>query len=343
MTNKTETAQDGTPAPSRESQQLAALRNPLAWLLRGREGIRVETLLAKVALLVYQGFVPLPGDAEGQTEVPKSKNEEEWRRTKEIIAGVLERLIREGLCEVIDPGGEKKVRRRRGVDAEWDRLSDGMQKDYDALARSAKERLDAGEEPDLDALLESSLDGRWGEAARKLMLNDAESEIDRLRRDRLTSTGAGPGATSPSPEPDGDTLDAVLCCSGSGKYLTEDDGRGGGVWRKSTPAAAGGKGGPAPDTRAAARAPATPTTTTSGAPGGTTPGAVGLESRGTPRPSVASDSPANTTLRNRTMKTKTKAAQPAAPAPDVATGTSGATGPAPADTAAGTKAEPPND
>ena len=107
MTNKTETAQDGTPAPSRESQHRAALRNPLAWLLRGREGIRVETLLAKVALLVYQGFVPLLGDAEGQTEAAsQSENEEERRRTKEITAGVLERLIREGLCEVIDPGGE---------------------------------------------------------------------------------------------------------------------------------------------------------------------------------------------------------------------------------------------
>ena len=113
MTNKSESAQDGTPAPSRESQHRAALLCPLAWLLRGREGIRVEALLAKVALLVDLGFVPLLGDAEGQTAAaPRSENEEERRRTKAIIAGVLERLKREGLCEVISSLISSGIRNR---------------------------------------------------------------------------------------------------------------------------------------------------------------------------------------------------------------------------------------
>src|SRR5262249_10148500 len=134
--------------------------------------IQVELLIAKLAILVDQGFVPLLGDAEGQTETaPQSENEEEWPRTKEIIAGILERLKHEGICDDIDPEGEKRVRGRRGVNAERDRVTDGMQKDYDALVRSAEECFDAGEEPDLDALLESALDGRWGKGARKLMLN----------------------------------------------------------------------------------------------------------------------------------------------------------------------------
>ena len=80
MTNKSESAQDGTPAPSRESQHRAALLCPLAWLLRGREGIRVEALLAKVALLVDLGFVPLLGDAEGQTAAaPRSEVDSQLR------------------------------------------------------------------------------------------------------------------------------------------------------------------------------------------------------------------------------------------------------------------------
>jgi hypothetical protein len=335
MTNKSESAQDVAPAASRESQHLAALLCPLAWLLRGREGIQVEALLAKVAILVDQGFVPLPGDAGSQTEAaPRSKNEEEWRRTKEIIAGVLERLKREGLCEVIDPGGKKRVRGRRGVNAAWDRVTDGMQKDYDALIRSAKERFDAGEEPDLDALLESSLDGRWGKGARKLMRNDAEEVIDRLRRGRLTSTGAGPGATSPSPEPDEDTRNAVLCCSGSGSYVTEDDGRGGVLWRKSIPAAAGGGLVAAP--LAPESAPGTAATATAEVPADPTPGLAECDAGPAHHSIPASDAPGVTTSRSATMEIRTNAALDPTPVPT-------ASDQAPAGPPSLPGAEPPND
>jgi hypothetical protein len=120
---------------------------------------------------------------------------------------------------------------------------------------------------------------------------------------------------------------------------TEDDSNGGVRWRPNTPAAAGGKDGTAPDGRAAARAPETPAAAAPEAPGGAAPGAVGLEPRAAPRPTIASESPANTTLRNCTMKNKTKATQHAAP--DVVVGPPDATGPAPAETAPLPKAAPP--
>jgi hypothetical protein len=157
------------------------------------------------------------------------------------------------------------------------------------------------------------------------MRDDAEAEIDRLRRDRLKSTGADPGTVSPSPEPDRDTQDAVLCCSGSDAEKTLDDlfvcvedpaapdGGGANASQSDTEQSPPGRTEPGdaePVTAAGApeSAPGTAATATAEPSADTTSGLAECDAGPAHHSIPASDAPGVTTSRSATMEIRTSAA-----------------------------------